>query len=494
MAYDDTDTEAFVMDDLGSRTGDQTLRADGTVNFAVDSTTNRYTSIAGSPITHDAAGNMTGDKDGYVYFYDYENRIVKIEDDASSTVATFEYDALGRRIRKVDAVAAVTTLYYYDPDWRCLEERDGSDILQRSFIYGNYIDEVLVMTVPGSPPTDYYYLQDHLYSPAALLAVNGTVVERYEYDAYGTVHVMDASYGSRSTSSYGNPYTFTGRRLDLLDNGALEMTYYRHRYYGPYVGRFVQHDPISYVNGLNLYSYLICNPTESRDPYGLKKEGDLCQPPHPDFPNAYDQRLLAIGKSSGVANPDIIAEGMARLENFKTLTSFVSLLDLAGGIYAGKTQEAIAKYIMESLYGELSVPDSEAIAAMLVKLRGGLIEARKGYYLWVKIEYETCQRKSKCKYKWKTKNTWIPCCSKITRPYQGWDTIPGMIPVEDNLSNVYSRSDAIADALKYCAVVQKDPAHAPKIGSKSFGNLYLWEQEARAARYREADWPLPESK
>jgi len=279
VTYHDTDAEAFVMDDLGNRTGDQTLRADGTVPFNVDAATNRYTHIdVAEPWTsqnqnvfHDEAGNMTGDKDGYVYFYDYENRIVKIEDDSSSTVATFEYDALGRRIRKVDAVAAVTTLYYYDPDWRCLEERNGSDVVQRSFIYGNYIDEVLVMTVPGSPPTDYYYLQDHLYSPAALLAADGTVVERYEYDAYGTVHVFDGSWNRRAASAYGNPYTFTGRRLDWLDNACLKIMYYRYRYYDPFPGRFLQEDPVGHVDGLNLYVYAGGTPTIAQDPLGLRK-------------------------------------------------------------------------------------------------------------------------------------------------------------------------------------------------------------------------------
>ena len=39
---------------------------------------------------------------------------------------------------------------------------------------------------------DYYYLHDHLYSPAALTDSNGTVVERYEYDAYGEPNIMDA--------------------------------------------------------------------------------------------------------------------------------------------------------------------------------------------------------------------------------------------------------------------------------------------------------------
>ena len=50
--------ETFVMDTLGNRTGNQTL-TDGTVNFTVQSSTNRYTSIGGNGITHDDAGNMT---------------------------------------------------------------------------------------------------------------------------------------------------------------------------------------------------------------------------------------------------------------------------------------------------------------------------------------------------------------------------------------------------------------------------------------------------
>ena len=57
------------------------------MNFVVDDDTNRYTSIGGNSITHDDAGNVTADKDGYTYEYDYENRIVKIEDSSSNDVA-----------------------------------------------------------------------------------------------------------------------------------------------------------------------------------------------------------------------------------------------------------------------------------------------------------------------------------------------------------------------------------------------------------------------
>ncbi len=278
------DVEAFPMDDLGNRVGSVTQR-DGVHTYSVDALTNRYTQIESAAIGHDDAGNLVRDRQGYRYQYDYENRIVRIyrlSGPTEVTVATFDYDALGRRVRKVDAIAGTTTLYYYDPEWRCLEERDGEGALEALYVYGNYIDEVLLMDRLGA---EYYTLHDHLHSAAALLDWSGAVVERYEYDAYGTVHVFDGSWNPRTASAYGNPYTFTGRRLDVLDAGNLKLMYYRHRYYEPYVGRFLQHDPrgirtlrqqarsvrpiIQYADGLSLYQYVRSQPVFLADPTGL---------------------------------------------------------------------------------------------------------------------------------------------------------------------------------------------------------------------------------
>jgi hypothetical protein len=66
------------MDDLGNRTGIQTLRGGGTDEYSVDSLTNRYTAIDASPLAYDPAGNLTQDKDGYLYSYDYENRMIEV--------------------------------------------------------------------------------------------------------------------------------------------------------------------------------------------------------------------------------------------------------------------------------------------------------------------------------------------------------------------------------------------------------------------------------
>ena len=258
----------FNMDSLGNRTGSQTLR-DGTVSFTVDSSTNRYTGIGGNNIYHDDAGNMILDKDSYVYYYDYENRIVKIKDQFNNDVAEMDYDALGRRIRVIDKSADpdVTTLYYYNPEWQVLAEYNGAGAQQRYFIYGNYIDEPLVM---NDGTDDYYYAQDHLYSTVALIDDGGTVVERYEYDAYGKVQILSTNYALRTTSLYGNPYAFTGRRLDILDDGNKKIYYYRERYYGPYMARFFQPDPIGYVDGMNLYEYVRGHCVVATDPWGYE--------------------------------------------------------------------------------------------------------------------------------------------------------------------------------------------------------------------------------
>jgi len=229
-----------------------------------------------SPPALNAAGNLTRDRDGYEYEYDYENRIVKITKD-SSDIAEFAYDALGRRIKRFTNNDSQTTYFYYNNNWQELAEYDGSNNLQRKFIYGNgtespqwRIDEVLLMKADGN---DYYYAHDHLYSPAALIDSSGTVLERCEYDAYGNCSILEPNFAPDpdGKSDYGNPYLFTGRRLDILDSGSLKTQYNRNRYYDYYTGRFTTHDSLGYTDGMNLYEYVKSVPIYFLDPFGTAK-------------------------------------------------------------------------------------------------------------------------------------------------------------------------------------------------------------------------------
>jgi hypothetical protein len=112
-------------------------------------------------------------------------------------------------------------------------DANGADVLQKYYVYGNYIDEVLMANdCSGILGLTKFYAHDHLYSPAALMYFSGGAVERYEYDAYGKVKILDADFtdDADNKSDYGNPYYFTGRQLDELDNGSLKIQYSRNRY------------------------------------------------------------------------------------------------------------------------------------------------------------------------------------------------------------------------------------------------------------------------
>jgi len=178
------------MDRLGNRTA-VNVRDGNYINYTVDNLANRYRKVADANLAYDAAGNLTRDRLGYQYEYDYENRIVKITRDGTD-IAEFSYDALGRRIEKKDLVDNDNTRrYYYNDNWQVLCEYDGSGNIKAWFAYGNYIDEVLAEGMLPSPMFARYYIHNHLYSPVALISSNGTLRERYEYDVYGNPHIAE---------------------------------------------------------------------------------------------------------------------------------------------------------------------------------------------------------------------------------------------------------------------------------------------------------------
>ena len=98
---------------------------------------------------------------------------------------------------------------------------------------------------------DYYYLHDHLNSVVAVVDEDGEVLERYEYDAYGkpTMWLGDYDMINDEISPYGNPYYFTGRRVDEIDNGAWLIQYNRNRFYDYYTGCRLNQYPLGYRDG-----------------------------------------------------------------------------------------------------------------------------------------------------------------------------------------------------------------------------------------------------
>jgi RHS repeat-associated protein len=239
---------------------------------------NEITSINGVPIFHDNNGNLSEDET-FRYAYDEENRLIQATRKSDNrVVGQYQYDALSRRIKKIadpfPVSSPVETRYFYD-DARIMEEQNPAMMTLATYVYGNYIDEVLTMDRSGQT---FYYHQNSLWSVEAITDSLANVVERYTYDAYGFSTIFNGSgvqipLNSWGTphSAIGNPWMFTGRQLDE-ETG---LYYYRARYYDSTKGRFLQRDPLRYIGGMNLYSMVKNRVSRFVDPRGLTEQCDM---------------------------------------------------------------------------------------------------------------------------------------------------------------------------------------------------------------------------
>jgi RHS repeat-associated protein len=180
-------------------------------------------------------------------------------------VAVYNYDLFNRRTARI--IIGIDTYVYAWDGWREVQEASWSvsgSVPRQQYVWGDTLDELLAYrNLSGGTATTYFMTQGGQDTPARLIDSTGTVVQKYEYDAYGKATVITLGMGG-----YLNPYRWKGMRYDP-ETG---LGYRRNRYYSFEWGRFMTLDPLGmWADGFNWgngYAYVGNNGLTRWDPLG----------------------------------------------------------------------------------------------------------------------------------------------------------------------------------------------------------------------------------
>jgi RHS repeat-associated protein len=207
---------------------------------------------SGPAYTYDAAGNLTYDCN-HTYTYDAENRLYQVLT-SGTVIATYVYDANGRRVRKT--ASGVTTDYIYNLSGNYVAQVSNSGAWTVAEVYAGGMH--LATYSGGASGTTVFNHADWLGTERARTSTTGTLSESCTSLPFG-----DAL---SCTGSDTSGLHFTGKERDTesgLDN-------FKARYDSSSMGRFMSPDPLntldlSHPQKLNRYTYANNNPLSNVD-------------------------------------------------------------------------------------------------------------------------------------------------------------------------------------------------------------------------------------
>ena len=224
---------------------------------------NRIVNTAGFYLSYDLNGNITSKcptqpicgSAGYLFTWNAANTLTEVRRPSGTLLASFKYDALGRRIAKTTPTS--TEWYVYDAD-HVVYDLDNANAVKVEYAYYPGTDQL--MAVKNSLWTGIAITDPMVGTVNALFDYSGTSYRRsYGYDPFGVPSSYEPDVVTR--------HRMAGREYD----GETGLYFMRARYYDPKLGRFLSEDPIGINGGMNQYVYAGNDPINARDP-----DGDRC--------------------------------------------------------------------------------------------------------------------------------------------------------------------------------------------------------------------------
>ena len=243
--------------------GNRTTDGAGTT-AAYTPNSDRIATLNGQTVTLDAAGNLTSDGT-YKYLWNSLGQLAELRKPDDTLIASYYYDHQNLRTRKVTTAAAPQgagkTFYHYDQQGHLIAETTPGNQPQTTYIWNG---DVLTGLIVHQPQRTVYTVQtDHLGSSFQVRTLDGTVVWRWESEAFGKTAPNEDADGD------GNKLTLNLRFPGQYYDRESGLHYNWNRYYSPRLGRYLSPDPIGLSGGLNGYGYANQNPLSFTDPLGL---------------------------------------------------------------------------------------------------------------------------------------------------------------------------------------------------------------------------------
>ncbi|GEM_PF-2480462 len=216
--------------------------------------------------TYDANGNRdtrTENSQTDTYSYDYENRLLGFNklngQDAGNH--SWEYDYRTRRVEFDKANSASTTSFSFSGGTSVQEYTSSTTTPDVEFIrgsdYGGGIGGILYSLRCGTPSIKHYNSRGDV---VAATNDSGALTWQSQYEAFGTITAESGSTLDRQKSNTKDQdlhnYANEGFRWRDLETGM-----------------FFQRDPLGFVDGPNVYTYVVQNPWTKFDPLGLWETG-----------------------------------------------------------------------------------------------------------------------------------------------------------------------------------------------------------------------------